>query len=316
MTGPAAVAAGGADPEAGAAAAVAGGSPVRRRPGSMDGAWGDNGLREPLVRGRPATSPRRVAQGPGVGRSPGVGSPAGGAPAVSRTATSAGSASASAAAEGAPVVAHEVALARNRSLVRGLEYAAVLCWLATLSAGVYGCWLGYNTRAADHGTDASVCQLVTRDETALLGEARCKLTSDHGAVCAACHRAKTDAMLILISFYMTLFGLLGAVSSSGVCDVSGSFGFLRSRIGRGVLLVFVGSLAIAQGTNFLYTENFTLVVGCIDTFFGLLVLLSYCLVPSGVQYVPVSPSGPADAATPGTQQHPRSRAGSTASAAH
>jgi hypothetical protein len=288
----------------------------------MDGAWGESSLREPLARGPPPLSPRRAAQGtarPGAERA-GAGSPAGGAPAASRTATSAGSAPASAAGEGAPVLAHEVALARNRSLVRGLEYAAVLCWLATLGAGVYGCWLGFNTRAADHGTDASVCQLVTLvGEPAPLGEARCKLTSDHGAVCAACHRAKTDAMLILISFYMAFFGLLGAAGSSGICDVSGSFGFMRSRIGRGVLLVFVGSLAIAQGTNFLYTENFTLVVGCIDTFFGLLVVLSYCLVPSGVQYVPVSPSAaeapPAPAAAPAAQQYPRSRAGSTASAA-
>jgi hypothetical protein len=280
----------------------------------MDGAWGESSLREPLARGPPPISPTRAARGLAWPGAEGAGSPAAGAPAASRTATSAGSAPAAAAVEGAPVIAHEVALARNRSLVRGLEYVAVLCWLATLSAGVYGCWLGYNTRAADHGKDASVCQLVTLGEPAPLDEARCKLTSDHGAVCAACHRAKTDAMLILISFYMAFFGLLGAAGSSGICDVSGSFGFMRSRIGRGVLLIFVGSLAIAQGTNFLYTENFTLVVGCIDTFFGLLVLLSYCLVPSGVQYVPVSPSA-AEAPAPAAQQYPRSRASSTASAA-
>merc|ERR1719183_950136 len=62
------------------------------------------------------------------------------------------------------------------------------------------------------------------------------------------------------------------------------FAFLRNRFGRGFFLFFIGTLGIAQGLNFIYTEFLTLVVGGIDTALGLTLMFSYVCVSTGKVY--------------------------------
>jgi len=93
-----------------------------------------------------------------------------------------------------------------------------------------------------------------------------------------------DPLLILISFYQVLLGLVGLLVSCGAQFVLARFGFLRNRFGRGFFLFFIGTLGIAEGLNSTYTMLLMLVVGCIDTAVGFFLMFSYVCVSSGKVY--------------------------------
>lgn len=164
---------------------------------------------------------------------------------------------------------------RRKKTVKILEIGVILCWVLTTSSGCFGFYLGFDTKDGD--SKELVCK---RD-----GD-QCAAVGSHEAVCNACHRTRFDFVLVVISFYQVLLGLIGLLVSCGSQVVMDRFGFLRNRFGRGFFLFFIGTLGIAQGLNFMYTEYLTLVVGCIDALVGFSLMFSYVCVSSGRVYEP------------------------------
>jgi len=162
---------------------------------------------------------------------------------------------------------------RRRQTVQYLECGVIICWILTTSSGCFGFYLGFDTKV--NSAAPMVCQR--------LGDS-CEFKGSHEDMCNACHRTDFDPILILISFYQVMLGLVGLLVSCGSAVVASRFGFLRNRFGRGFLLFFIGTLSIAQGLNFTYTMILTLVVGCIDTAVGFFMMISYVCVSSGKVY--------------------------------
>merc|ERR1712232_1117566 len=119
----------------------------------------------------------------------------------------------------------------------------------------------------------------------------CGVFGGHDSICDACHSSRFDFVLVLISFYMVVIGLVGLLTACGSPLMRGEFGFVRSRFGRGFLMFFIGTLACAQGMNFTYVQYVTLVVGIIDTSIGALLMLSYLCVASGQVHQKQLPTG-------------------------
>mmetsp|Transcript_38964 Transcript_38964/g.70334 ORF Transcript_38964/g.70334 Transcript_38964/m.70334 type:complete len:210 (+) Transcript_38964:56-685(+) len=160
---------------------------------------------------------------------------------------------------------------RRSIAVRILRWTEVVCWILTASTGCYGFYLGFDTR--DAGEDL-VCQRE--------GDG-CGIIAGHAALCNACHRSRFDFIMILISFWMVIFGLVGLLAAFGAPFIRGECGFLRSRMGRGFFMFFIGTLGFAQGIDFTYIESLTLAVGCTDMAQGILLMLSYFCVGKGHQ---------------------------------
>merc|ERR1711971_843819 len=122
------------------------------------------------------------------------------------------------------------------------------------SSGCYGFYLGFDTKA-----DSTGPLLCKRD-----GD-QCAAIGGHDSICNECNRSRFDPVMVLISFWQVILGLVGLLVSCGSRLMLERFGFLRNRFGRGFFLFFIGSLGIAQGLNFTHTQVLTLVVGSIDT---------------------------------------------------
>jgi hypothetical protein len=56
-----------------------------------------------------------------------------------------------------------------------------------------------------------------------------------------------DLVLSLVSFYMLVFGLMILLAECKAVGVFDKFGFLASRLGRGIFSIFIGSLATVEG---------------------------------------------------------------------
>lgn len=126
-----------------------------------------------------------------------------------------------------------------------------------------------NTKSFDKGAHGDVCAM--NNDT-------CSVTGHHRAICDACHRSSVDIVMILVSVYMILFGFIGMAGSCGYY-LKDNFGFLKSQFGRGFFIFFIGTLAVAQGVNFEYSEKYTMTIGIIDTLLGFVIMVSYfCLV--------------------------------------
>lgn len=175
------------------------------------------------------------------------------------------------------------------------------------SIGCYGFYLGFDTKEETSAKDG-VCGFNADKQT-------CVLLADRGKLCRACHESGFDVMMILISFYMAFFGVVGMGTSCGFGTSlqGGRFGFMRNRMGRGFFLFFMGTLAVAQGANFLYTQSLTLGtlrvkldtrkhmldlsylhclgVGIVDCVVGFAMMFSYCFVKSGEAVVRVRNNG-------------------------
>jgi len=164
---------------------------------------------------------------------------------------------------------------RRRKGVQYLECGVIVCWCLTASSGCFGFYLGFDTKIGD--SEPLTCKKTGVNDT-------CSLNSGHDDICNACHRMHFDPLLILISFYQVVLGGVGLLVSCGSKYVLERFGFLRNRFGRGFLLFFIGTLAIAQGLNFTFTSILTLVVGSIDTGVGFSLMVSYVCVGSGKVY--------------------------------
>jgi hypothetical protein len=58
-----------------------------------------------------------------------------------------------------------------------------------------------------------------------------------------------DLVLSLVSFYMLVFGLMILLAECKAAGVFAKFGFLASRLGRGLFAIFIGSLATVEGAQ-------------------------------------------------------------------
>jgi len=116
----------------------------------------------------------------------------------------------------------------------------------------------------------------------------CGIIAGHEAICDACHRSRFDFVMILVSFWMVVFGLVGLLAAFGAPFIRGECGFLRSRMGRGFFMFFIGTLGFAQGMDFTYVEPLTLIVGSIDMAHGILLMMSYTCVAKGNQSLSVA----------------------------
>eukprot|EP00937_MAST-01D_sp_MAST-1D-sp2_P005998 g5998.t1 len=65
-----------------------------------------------------------------------------------------------------------------------------------------------------------------------------------------------DLVLVLISFYMAVFGLMGLAGECKARILYGKFGFLSSRLGRGIFYLIIGSLATVQGIQTAFCTEF------------------------------------------------------------
>ena len=131
-----------------------------------------------------------------------------------------------------------------------IRVLAALSCVALASIGSYGFYLGFNTRPGD-----------TRVP-----------------------KQRFDSVMILISFYMVLFGILGLLAEMKMASAFGKFGFLASRFGRGSLYVFIGSFAVVEGHTFCFDDKgqcLTFSSGVVACTAGALYILSYCLVGTG-----------------------------------
>lgn len=162
---------------------------------------------------------------------------------------------------------------RRRKAVQLIECSVVVCWILTASSGCFGFYLGFDTK--DSGVGPMLCK---RD-----GD-QCAVSGGHQAVCNECHRSRFDPVMVLVSFYQVVLGLVGLLVSCGSKVVIDRFGFLRNRFGRGFFLFFIGTFGIANGLNFTFTTPLTLIVGIIDTTVGAFLMLSYVCVSSGRVY--------------------------------
>jgi len=181
---------------------------------------------------------------------------------------------------------------RRRKTVQILECTVILCWVLTASSGCFGFYLGFDTKAGADKGDLFSCK---SQHARNVNSTKCDLTAPfvdctscgdkmHDTVCDACHKASFDPVLIVISFWEVLLGLVGLLVHCGSTLILDRFGFLRNRFGRGFFLFFIGTLAVAQGLNFTFTTYLPLVVGCIDTVVGICVMFSYVCVKSGDVY--------------------------------
>ena len=89
---------------------------------------------------------------------------------------------------------------------------------------------------------------------------------------------KFDGTMILISFYMVMFGLIGLLAECRMTRTFSKFGFLASRFGRGVFYIFIGSFAVVQGEAFCVQEHgqcLTFATGIFVVTNGILYILTY-----------------------------------------
>lgn len=59
------------------------------------------------------------------------------------------------------------------------------------------------------------------------------------------------------------------------------FSFLSNRVGRGLLMCFIGSIACTEGWTFFYSQYLTLAVGAVDVVVGIVCVSSYCCIQTG-----------------------------------
>ena len=67
---------------------------------------------------------------------------------------------------------------------------------------------------------------------------------------------QVDLVLVLISLYMALFGMMGLGAELKARVLYGKFGFLSSRLGRAIFYLIIGSLATVQGIQTAYCTAF------------------------------------------------------------
>jgi hypothetical protein len=171
---------------------------------------------------------------------------------------------------------------KRKYVVWALEIAVFLCWIFIMSAGCFGFYLGFNTKYEKQSHD-QVCGLTGKVENSTCGLNQ--VGQDfHKQVCSLCNEGSFDFLLILTSFYMAVFGFFGLFASCGTPFIMNRFGFLKNRCGRGFFLFFIGSLAVAQGLNFTYTEYLTLAAGIAAMSLGFCQMISYSCVSSGGVY--------------------------------
>ena len=87
----------------------------------------------------------------------------------------------------------------------------------------------------------------------------------------------------MISLYMVILAFLAMLAECRASWVGRKFGFLASRGGRGIYMLFIGSLAVAEGVNFWYTQHLTFASGIVYMVLGVLNIASYMCVSSGDQ---------------------------------
>ena len=144
----------------------------------------------------------------------------------------------------------------KRSFVKWLRIFSFASHIFVMTVGCYGFYLGYDTK---HNTDiAAAC---------VRGE----------------HAKDFDIVMIMISLYMVILAFLAMLAECRAAWVGKKFGFLASRGGRGFYMLFIGSLAVAEGVNFWYTQHLTFACGVVYMLVGFLNIASYGCVSSGDQ---------------------------------
>ena len=166
---------------------------------------------------------------------------------------------------------------RREQYVDVMKALMIIAWIATASIGCYGFYLGWDTKSRP-ADDFKICS-ANRNKNGTIDS--CSPVSDDRTICDYCHEAGFDPVMILISFYMVVFGVIGLASECKISATFKRFGFLTSRLGRGLFMMFIGTLACAEGYTFFYTQKLTVVCGAIDVFVGFCCFASYLCVKSG-----------------------------------
>lgn len=105
-------------------------------------------------------------------------------------------------------------------------------------------------------------------------------TGSHRSLCYACHEEKFCATMMLVSLYQIIFGLIGMVSDCGFR--SKLFGFTRSKIGRSLLMIFIGSFATALGNEY-RAQKLTFASGIVSLSLGFVELCYYTCIGSDIE---------------------------------
>ena len=144
----------------------------------------------------------------------------------------------------------------KRKFVSWLRIFSFVSHIFIMSVGCYGFYLGYDTK---HNLDIA------------------------NACVAGVHARDFDIVMIMISLYMIILAFIACLAECRAAWVGKKFGFLASRGGRGFFMLFIGSLAVAEGVNFWYTQHLTFASGVVYMLVGFLNIASYACVSSGDQ---------------------------------
>lgn len=166
---------------------------------------------------------------------------------------------------------------KREQFVDIMKVFMIISWCATASIGCYGFYLGWDTKSRPQN-DFDICA-APKDKNGTIES--CTPIKDDRTICNYCHERGFDPVMVLISFYMVIFGVVGLAAECKMSSTFKRFGFLTSRLGRGLFLMFIGTLACAEGYTFFYTQKLTVVCGAVDIFVGFCCFSSYLCVKSG-----------------------------------
>ena len=139
-------------------------------------------------------------------------------------------------------------------MIKTLRVAMIVAFGATASLGSFGFYFGWNTNRSASQPH-----------------------SEHGDF---------QITIVCISFYMVFFGIIGIMAECKASHAFKKFAFLASRLGRGLFLFFVGSIASCMGwhiaSELTEPKDYKIfAVGVIDLLVGIFSCLSYCCIRSG-----------------------------------
>jgi len=146
---------------------------------------------------------------------------------------------------------------------------AIIADINLLGVGFFGCYYALSA-GIENGKDQQ-----RKEENCTSGKGRGDLVGH------------LDFVLLVISSYMILAGAMLFLAEVKLSMLWDRFGFLRSRLGRGIFSMLLGLLVIAEGIDFVRIEGvkyqlvFIVIAGSIVTASGLLETLSYLCMSSG-----------------------------------
>ena len=102
------------------------------------------------------------------------------------------------------------------------------------------------------------------------------------------HALSTGTVGVFTFWQLLMAPVLAWAFARNPPNAQGLLGWARSRLGRALVLGFIGSFSAALGYDDRDVQDGLFVVGCIDVAFAVATLVSYACVSSGGPYVPAA----------------------------